>query len=271
MPQPFILKNLPDLTLKNMDAFLPLIQQAQTYSQAPVSNFSVGACVIGHSGTGYLGTNIEVLGTTYSDTVHAEQFAFALARLNGETGVKGLIVSAEPCGHCRQFMLEGGNQHLPIFYQSSHTHQWTEAELVGLLPSPFTLAHQDHHLFNSPSLNIMLEPHATEQDAPIIKKALQLAQRSYTPLTEKTWAGVAVRMNNQKIYGGCPLESAAFNPTLPPLQSVLIALLADHQNFSDIEEAVLIEPKVPHFSYAASTQSILKIISPTAHFQVFKG
>ncbi|MBY0403446.1 MAG: cytidine deaminase, partial [Cyanobacteria bacterium] len=226
---------------------------------------------IGDSGKGYLGTNIEVFGTNYSETVHAEQFAFALARLNAETGVQGLIVSAEPCGHCRQFMLEGGNQHLPIFYQSSHTHQWTETELLELLPSPFTLAYQGHHLFNSPLRTITLETHTNTEDYPLIQKALQMAQRSYTPLTENTWAGVAVRMNNQKMYGGCLLESAAFNPTLPPFQSVLIALLADHQNFSDIEEVVLVEPKAPHFSYAASTQSLLKIISPTARFQVLKG
>ncbi len=55
-------------------------------ARAPVSGFHVGAVAIGESGQAYLGVNLEFEGQPFAHTVHAEQFAIALARVNGETG-----------------------------------------------------------------------------------------------------------------------------------------------------------------------------------------
>ncbi|GAL03699.1 cytidine deaminase [Photobacterium aphoticum] len=71
-------------------ALLPL---AAAYSVAPISNFYVGAIVRGLSGTLYFGANMEFVGTSLAQSVHAEQSAISHAWLKGETGVKDITIN----------------------------------------------------------------------------------------------------------------------------------------------------------------------------------
>lgn len=50
-----------------------------------LSHFNVGAIARGVSGRWYFGGNMEFLGATMQQTVHAEQSAISHARLRGET------------------------------------------------------------------------------------------------------------------------------------------------------------------------------------------
>src|SRR5215472_15358341 len=86
-----------------MGGLLPL---ARTYSRPPLSNFQVGAVVRGSSGALYLGANIEIPGHALGLAVHAEQAALSNAYMHDEQGVAAVAVTAAPCGHCRQFMIE---------------------------------------------------------------------------------------------------------------------------------------------------------------------
>ena len=79
-----------------------LLPLAAKFSIAPISDFNVGAVAIGGSGKLYLGANLEFIGVPLSTSLHAEQSAILNARDHGETSISGLVVSAAPCGHCRQ-------------------------------------------------------------------------------------------------------------------------------------------------------------------------
>lgn len=58
------------------------------------------------SGTWYFGANMEFIGATMQQTVHAEQSAISHAWLSGEKALAAITVNYTPCGHCRQFMNE---------------------------------------------------------------------------------------------------------------------------------------------------------------------
>ena len=82
-------------------ALLPL---AAACARADLSHFNVGAIARGVSGTWYFGGNMEFLGATMQQTVHAEQSAISHAWLCGEKALQAITVNYTPCGHCRQFM-----------------------------------------------------------------------------------------------------------------------------------------------------------------------
>jgi cytidine deaminase len=84
-------------------ALLPL---AAACARADLSHFNVGAIARGVSGTWYFGGNMEFLGATMQQTVHAEQSAISHAWLRGEKALSAITVNYTPCGHCRQFMNE---------------------------------------------------------------------------------------------------------------------------------------------------------------------
>ena len=84
-------------------ALLPL---AAACARADLSHFNVGAIARGISGTWYFGGNMEFLGATMQQTVHAEQSAISHAWLRGEQSLNAITVNYTPCGHCRQFMNE---------------------------------------------------------------------------------------------------------------------------------------------------------------------
>ena len=84
-------------------ALLPL---SAACARADLSHFNVGAIARGVSGTWYFGGNMEFLGATMQQTVHAEQSAISHAWLRGEKALQAITVNYTPCGHCRQFMNE---------------------------------------------------------------------------------------------------------------------------------------------------------------------
>uniref|UniRef100_A0A7S3QWS1 CMP/dCMP-type deaminase domain-containing protein n=1 Tax=Dunaliella tertiolecta TaxID=3047 RepID=A0A7S3QWS1_DUNTE len=88
-------------------AFLmSLVQPAACLARAPISSFHVGAVGLGVSGAIYVGVNIEFPHGHLNDSIHAEQFLLLNCLNHGERGLQVLAVSAAPCGHCRQFMVE---------------------------------------------------------------------------------------------------------------------------------------------------------------------
>ncbi len=83
-----------------------LLPVAAAYSVAPISNFFVGAIVRGESGRLYFGANMEFVGASLAQTIHAEQSAISHAWVKGEAGISDITINYSPCGHCRQFMNE---------------------------------------------------------------------------------------------------------------------------------------------------------------------
>ncbi|MCA9916580.1 MAG: cytidine deaminase [Anaerolineales bacterium] len=227
-----------------------LVPLARCFAYTPISNYNVGTIVRGASGNLYLGANLEFLGLGLNLTIHGEQAAVVNARLHGETGLAALSVQGTPCGHCRQFLAEINNPDFAIIYADGH-----KRPLTQVLPhafSPMALGNAQG-LFDPPQPR----PQWTlNTDDPLSKLALQMAQQSYAPYS-KNWAGIAVQLTNGFVAGGPYLENVAFNPSLSPLQTALVALRMAQQSWQDIQDAVLVEQQASLSSHTPASRALL--------------
>ncbi|AKL11171.1 TPA: cytidine deaminase [Kluyvera intermedia] len=210
-------------------ALLPL---AAACARTELSHFNVGAIARGVSGTWYFGSNMEFLGATMQQTVHAEQSAISHAWQRGEKALASITVNYTPCGHCRQFMNElnsGLTLRINLPGRTPHT-------LGDYLPDAFgpkdleiktlLLDDQDH--------GFTLSGDALSQ------AAIAAANKSHTPYTQSP-SGVAIECRNGRIFSGSYAENAAFNPTLPPLQGALNLMSLAGYDYPDMQRAVLAE------------------------------
>ncbi|WP_039058688.1 cytidine deaminase [Enterobacter sp. Bisph1] len=210
-------------------ALLPL---AAACARTDLSHFNVGAIARGVSGNWYFGANMEFLGATMQQTVHAEQSAISHAWLRGEKALSSITVNYTPCGHCRQFMNElnsGLKLRINLPGRAPHT-------LGDYLPDAFgpvdldiktLLMDEQHHGF-------------TASGDALTQAAIHAANHSHTPYTDSP-SGVALLCHDGRIFSGSYAENAAFNPTLPPLQGALNLLSLSGFDYGDIQRAVLAE------------------------------
>ncbi len=214
-----------------MDDLLALLPQAAAFARPPISNFRVGAIARGTSGKLYFGTNLEFAGEALSFTVHAEQSAVVHAWMSGETGIDVVATSAAPCGYCRQFLNELVTARELLVVMPNESRPLSE-----LLPSSF--GPRDLGIDGG-----LLQPEnhglAIDETDDIAQAALQAANMSYAPYS-KSFAGVAVRTKDGRIFSGAYAENAAFNPSLSPLQAALSQLNLGGAGWRDIAEAVLV-------------------------------
>lgn len=215
-------------------AMLPLAQQK---AQVPVSDFTVGAIAIGGSGHWYLGANLEITGQPLSSALHAEQSAIGHAALFDERYIEKIIVSANPCGHCRQFMLELDQDSLMLVMPQHHF------MLSELLPHAFGPAdlNQSYGMLNGPAGNLAAadNPQVNTHDA-LMFAALDEANASYAPYSNNR-AGVALLLSDGQLCLGRYLENAAFNPSLGPMQLALSQLFLRGYQPKDIKRAFIAE------------------------------
>ena len=84
-------------------------------------------------------------------------------------------------------------------------------------------------------------------------------------------SGIALRTRRGAIFAGGYLESAAYNPSLPPLQAALIAAVTGGGvAWGDIAEVVLVELEEEHapVQQADSARLVVAKIAPQAAFRV---
>lgn len=112
-------------------------------SYSPYSDFKVGAALLTKNGKIYTGCNIE--NASYSATLCAERTAFSNAISNGEREFETIaivaikdnkLVTAFPCGICRQFMAEFCDDNFKILVAKSET-EYDKYLLSELLPNSF--------------------------------------------------------------------------------------------------------------------------------------
>lgn len=263
-PNPFFIEAqkvqqiLADCDYQMDELLQDLVCIAQLYSIAPISNFHVGGAGLGKSGNLYLGVNIEFAGQPLNQAVHCEQFLLANARSHGETGLETLAISATPCGHCRQFLNEiAGDNDIRFLVPNS-----TDLTLSSLLP----------HAFGPKDLGVQYgvlaqpEPYHSTNPCELTAKAIEVAYSSYAPYSNAK-SGVAIKTKDGSIFTGAYMENAAFNPTLSPFQAAIVTLTAHQQNYSHIDEVVLVELKNAVVSQRAVSEDILKSIAPHVTLQ----
>lgn len=238
-------------------ALLPL---AAACARTPLSNFNVGAIARGVSGTWYFGANMEFIGATMQQTVHAEQSAISHAWLSGEKALAAITVNYTPCGHCRQFMNE-----LNTGIKLAINLPGRQAATLGdYLPDAFgprdleiktLLMDEENHnlsLANADELTLA---------------ALDAANRSHAPYSH-AYSGVALEAEDGSVYSGRYAENAAFNPSLPPLQAALILMNVSGKDVLRTRRAVLVETEDAVFSQWDATQATLHALGCTQVEQV---
>ncbi|MBP2167527.1 cytidine deaminase [Erwinia toletana] len=229
-------------------ALLPL---AAACAVAPLSSFNVGAVARGKSGSWYLGANMEFVGATMQQTVHAEQSAITHAWLKGETALEAITVNYSPCGHCRQFMNELNSGTALRIY------------LPGREPA--TLGDYLPYAFGPRDLAIetlLLDPvdHGyTLSGDPLEQQAIAAANQSHAPYSQ-AHSGVALETSSGHIFAGRYAENAAFNPSLPPLQAALILLNMVGESGMQIKRAVLAESTGGKLRQHEATEATLKAL-----------
>ncbi|KFK40334.1 hypothetical protein AALP_AA3G360600 [Arabis alpina] len=281
-----------------------LVKPAQSYARPPISKFHVGAVGLGSSGRIFLGVNVEFPNLPLHHSIHAEQFLVTNLNLNGEHKLKSLAVSAAPCGHCRQFLQEIRDASeiriLITTDQNSSPDSDGFLRLGTILPhrfGPEDLLHKD--------LPLLLESHdnrltisdldqicngitdsdsngdlkricngITDSDSDsngdLKRTALAAANRSYSPYSLCP-SGVSLMDCDGKVYRGWYMESAAYNPSLGPVQAAIVDYVANGGGggYERIVGAVLVEKKDAVVRQEHTARLILQTISPKCEFHVF--
>lgn len=230
---------------------LVLLPVAAAYAHTPISQFNVGVIALATSGTRYFGANFEFPDQPLGASVHAEQSAINHAWLAGETGLISLTINASPCGHCRQFIneLQGG-----------------QAVLIQLTQGCYPLGQLLPQAFGPADLGIsqgLMSPRA-QRLAPLdgdvlLQQAREAASMSYAPYSGAL-AGVALESADGQIITGRSAENAAYNPSLPAMQSALALAHLQGWDLGRLRRAALVETRAA-ISQQASARLILASLS----------
>lgn len=266
---PMVAENLPEYQAghaETVEIYKKLLLKAQTFANPTVSGRRVGAIAIGLSGTAYLGANIEIKGGAPSDTIHAETFAVTLARSHGEKGLSAMVQTLQPCGSCRQILAEVGSPELSVHILDPKTGHHAQETISNLFPRSYSYATALHNLFLHPELVIPeAEPALCQEAFPLFNKALIGAKQCYQPhSTRKTWSGLAARLKNGKVYTGSAITISGPNPTITPIQDLLIRLTAHGERATDIQHVHMIEPRQPDYSFFRNSEAVLEKLAPRA-------
>ncbi|KAH7519190.1 cytidine deaminase 1 [Ziziphus jujuba] len=279
-----------------------LVKPAQSLARPSISKFHVGAVGYGSSGRIFLGVNLEFPGLPLHHSVHAEQFLVTNLSINAETRLEYIAVSSAPCGHCRQFFQEirGASDIKILITSADHDDDKDKRNqpqcdrfnpLLHLLPQRFgpddllekdvPLILEAHH--NGLSLlsqnhqklcnGLCDGEHSVSGDDQIHDDlkiaALEAANKSHAPYSGCP-SGVAILDSEGKIFKGSYMESAAYNPSLGPLQAALVAYIAGGGGAYDkIAAAVLVEKQGALVRQEHTAKLLLHTISPRSAFRVF--
>ncbi|KAK9275900.1 hypothetical protein L1049_023174 [Liquidambar formosana] len=266
-----------------------LVGSAQKLARPPISKFHVGTVGLGSSGRVFLGGNLEFPGLPLHHSVHAEQFLVTNLAVNAEPCLRYVAVSAAPCGHCRQFLqelrgasdiqilitsTEDGGEEEPRFRPLSHflPHRFGPDDLLGK-EVPLILEQHDNglSLINDYHYDLNLEKLCNgggNRFAELTSAAFEAANKSHAPYSACP-SGVALVDTGGKIYRGSYMESAAYNPSLGPVQAALVAYVAGGGGgYEKIVGGVLVEKEGAAVIQEHTARILLQLVSPQCEFRV---
>jgi cytidine deaminase len=241
---------------------------------------------------------LEIPGSPLQTTLHAEQFSTLVAAGVGrkkwkETGLLSLAQdgTGAPCGHCRQWLAEfedapnlrligTGKKGLTTRMETIFPDAFGPAALNNscpLLANDPSCAHQQRKSLRSANTSTFAMNDKVDE---LVQAAINAATNSYTPYSSRR-SGVSLRTTSGEIYAAGAYESVAFNPTVQPVMSALVALIVGGGSIpgpqwaSHISDAVLAEdmPATTQLggagpSYAAHTAGVLRSLAPNATLRV---
>jgi cytidine deaminase len=234
------------------ELMIRLLPLAKLYAAVPVSRFQVGAVAMAgeqrvrdHADPFelFLGANMEFMHQALNQSIHAEQSATLHAWHQGARYLQAIATSEAPCGHCRQFLYEfDNNADLMVITPHGKNLAYRRTALSDLLPEafgPLDLGNRTGLMGSiAPDRGLRLKAAAKDR---IVDEALSAAEKSYAPYTQN-FAGCALETQTGEIYSGRYVESAAYNPSLPPLQSAILCMhMATFEEQPSIQRVVLVE------------------------------
>lgn len=272
-----------------------LVQEARSLARTPISNYYVGAVGLGSSGRIFFGANLEFPGLPLHHSVHAEQFLITNLTLNAEPGLNYVSVSAAPCGHCRQFFQEirnapdiqilitddsNNNNCSGVSQNNGDTREFES--FSRFLPhrfGPDDLLDKDVPLALEPHNNHLSFLYDSNSNIPngintpvcddLKYEALKAANKSHAPYSNCP-SGVALMDCEGKVYRGSYMESAAYNPSLGPVQAAIVAYIVGGGGggYEKIVAAVLVEKEGAVVRQEYTARLLLQVISPKCEFKV---
>lgn len=233
------------------DLMVKLLPVAGLYVDARISRFGVGAAAraaVGDGGEEYdlfLGANMEFQGRPLYFTIHAEQSAAMNAWSRGAGRLESIAISEPPCGFCRQFLQEfEGAGRIRVITPSREKGRRDSID-VNRLSALLPMAFGPGDLQIEAGLGAGFRKgrklkHRFDKEDPVFLEALEAAETSHAPYTGNL-AGCAVRAEGGRIFSGGYVETAAFNPTLTPIQTALLSMKMAAPGGLKIRRAVLVE------------------------------
>ena len=260
-----------------------LVPAAQRLARPPISNYHVGAVGLGASGRIYIGVNLEFPGVPLHHSVHAEQFLIANAAVHGEAAIRCFAVSSVPCGHCRQFLQEvRGAAEIRILVTADGGAA-AFRPLSYFLPHPFgppDLLADDHPLLLEKHNNKLdyvtdestpLRPAAAANGVGGLREAAEAAAKAAHAPYSGCAAGFALADGKGRIFAGSYMESAAYNPSLGPVQAAMVAwVTAGGGRFEGIVAAALVEGEGAAVSHEGTARVLLAAVAPLAELRVYR-
>ncbi|GAB4837811.1 hypothetical protein Ancab_027335 [Ancistrocladus abbreviatus] len=269
-----------------------LVKSNRKLARPHISNFPVCAAALTTDGRIFLGVNLEFPGLPLHHSVHAEQFLITNISTHHRTHLKNVVISAFPCGHCRQFLQEiRGAPEIKIFVPEIEDRGFDQKNgnadadefktLSYFLPHrfgpddlldkdvPLILENHDNHLVVGDELNGNLSNGFSAFDLnELVLAALEAANKSHAPYSGCP-SGVALMDEDGKIYKGSYMESAAYNPSLGPAQAAVVAyVVAGGGGYDRIVAAVLVEIKEAVVSQEDTVRLFLKAALPRCELHV---
>jgi cytidine deaminase len=218
-----------------------------------------------------MGANMEFMHQPLNQTIHAEQSATLQAWHQGARYLQAIATSEAPCGHCRQFLYEfEKNADLMVITPDGKNLAYRRTALSDLLPEafgPLDLGKRSGLMSPAPQ-DRKLRLKAAAKDR-TVAQALLAAEKSYAPYTQN-FAGCALQTKTGEIFSGRYAESAAYNPSLPPLQSAVLCMnMATLEQQQSIQRAVLVE-KPTAVSQRNATELLLGSWAPGVGLEYYE-
>lgn len=109
-----------------------------------------------------------------------------------------------------------------------------------------------------------------KKDESVLREAaLEAANNAHAPYSGCP-SGIALMDSEGKVYKGSYVESAAYNPSLGPVQAALVAFVArGGGDYDRIVAAALVENKSAKVRQEDTARLLLKVISSKCEFRVY--
>ena len=265
LPAAVVGRLVREFDLESVDeAMLLALETARGMARPPISGYRVGAVGLVSSGDVLLGGNLELVGASMSQTVHAEGFVTLLARARGELVGTLALREARPCAHCRQVLAEmDGSANLSLIDLVGHV-----LRLSDIYPWPFVPGDLGMERARPGSI---AWPGLAIRDARVpddVAQELVAAGRAAHAPYGRTPAAAVLRVADGRAVAGSVLESVAFNPTIGPVLDALVRTLAMGRDYRDISEAWLAVPAGAPVNHEAPARDALAAAAPGTSLHV---